>query len=271
MKYQYNSEYIKTYCNNTSIETRNKFSDDVHIVVIGHLRHLTDLITFYKGIKNVIFVVDNTEDPQKVKLLHDNGFIVLINTIPSETGFGNINLQCSSTNIGINYLKSIDVNNMIRMRSDQIILQLHKFINNFKFDKIGFLSYIDLTNNSGHFNENVNALQKKLEIEHNKKIDNLSYNYVMDYCITGPVLSLEKMFNYHETTPIYAPAEHKLLMNYLSVTDLKFNNSYDYLRKHFYFILSTLTKHNIDFIMIKQNYNNWSVCLKQDAPDLYIF
>lgn len=269
MKYRYNLEYIKSYCNNTPNKIRNNFNDDVYITVIGHLRHIDDLITFYKGIKNVIFVVDNIEDPLKIQLLKDHGFKVLINKIPHESGFGNINLQCSSTMVGIDYLKSINITNMIRMRSDQIILQLHTFINNFNFDKIGFLSYISPSNS--HYDSGVDNLQKQILTQYNLNIDKLSYNYVMDYCVTGNVNDLSIMFDYYEPSKIEAPAEHKLLMNYMVSTRLELDNSYENLKKHFYFILSTLTKHNVDFIMIKQNYTNWSVCLKQDAPNIYLF
>ena len=178
MEYRYNAEYIKEYCDNTDINIRNNFNPDVYIVIIGHLLRIDDLIYFYKGLKNVVFVVDDIEDENKVKLLRENNFNVIISTTPKETGFGNINLQCTSTMVGINYLKSININNMIRMRSDQIILQLHEFINNFKFDKIGFLSYIipRIPHMTGG-NDYINSL---ISSEHKLDVSKLSYNYVMD-------------------------------------------------------------------------------------------
>lgn len=272
MKYRYDFEYVKNYCDSNSISERNNFNDDVGIVIVGHVRHAPEIAYFYKGLKNVVFIVDHDADKNAINHLKENGINVIENVRPSNTGFYNVNPQCSSSYAGAKYLKSIGKKYMIRMRSDQIILQLHKFIESFKFDKLGFLSYIN--QNTPHpqayaFNDFNDLICEEYGIDKNKL--DLSYCYVMDYCVTGPIDDMMIFYNYYEDGEFPAPAEHKLLLNYFANKKMELKNSYDYIIQNFYLILGVMAKNEIDFIMIKQNYTNWSVCLKQDSPEIYSF
>ena len=235
----YSADYVREYCKNVSLEERNSFSDDVNIMVIGHLSHIDILIDFYKGIKNVLFVVDNTEDQYKVDSLIENGFEVITFNIPESSGFGNVNKQCGASKLGSEHLNKFDRKYCIRMRSDQIILQLHKFINNFKFDKLGFLAYV---NSEG--------------------------GYLMDYCITGPTKDMIDAFDYYENSAIPKAAEKKIVETFLTKRGFEINSSYDYLKDMFYFMTPTLAKFDINFLMIKQDYHDWTVAIPLQ-PNLY--
>lgn len=235
----YSADYVREYCKNTSLEERNSFSDDVNIMVIGHLTHVDVLIDFYRGIKNVLFVVDNTEEQYKVDALIQNGFEVITFNVPESSGFGNVNKQCGASKLGAEHLNTLNRNYCIRMRSDQIILQLHKFINNFKFDKLGFLAYV---NSEG--------------------------GYLMDYCISGPTLDMMDAFDYYEDDAIHKAAEKKIVETFLTKRGFEINSSYDYLKDMFYFMTPTLAKFNINFLMIKQDYHDWTVAIPLQ-PNLY--
>ena len=128
MKYRYDFEYVKNYCDTTSISERNNFNDEVGIAIVGHVRHAEEISYFYKGLKNVVFIVDHDADANLVNKLKESGINVIENTRPTNTGFYNVNPQCSSSYAAAKYLKSIGKKYMIRMRSDQIILQLHFFL-----------------------------------------------------------------------------------------------------------------------------------------------
>ena len=267
MKRQYDWQYVKNYCDSTSLESRNNFRDDVYITVIGHLNYIDNLIYFYKGIKNVLFVVDSTSNTEHINRLQDIGDVLVVQQ--NNSGFGNINYQCVSSAAAAEYLSKKNVPCMIRMRSDQLILQLEKFINKHKFDRLSFLAYIN--QNSPHYTSGFDQLNKMFMEMGNYETHNLNYNYVMDYCISGPTEDMNKMFTYREKSNFVAPAEHKLLLSYLLNSNLPLDNSFEFLSTQFYFMLKTLTNEQIDFIFFKQNYNNWSVCLKQDSPDLYVY
>jgi len=235
----YSAEYVKEYIQNISISERNSFNSDVNIMVIGHLTHIDMLIQFYKGIKNVLFVVDDTEDQNKVQMLKDNGFQTITFITPSNSGFGNVNKQCGASKLGADYLNSIGKKYCIRMRSDQIILQLHTFINNFKFDRLGFLAYV---NDEG--------------------------GYLMDYCICGPVKDMMLAFDYQEDGQIAKAAEKKIVETFLSKSGKEVDTSYDNIQSLFYFMTPTLSKYEINFLMIKQDWHDWTVAIPLQK-DLY--
>jgi hypothetical protein len=271
-KFQYfSTDYILNYCNKTNLEIRNNFTDDLYIVVIGHLRHLNDLIIFYKGLKNVIFVVDKTETENNINILKTNGFTVVVSDTPNFNGFGNVNFQCQSSIDGAKYVKSVGGKYMIRMRSDQIILQIQDFINNFNFDKLGFIAYFNQSRpapDAYDFNGfNFNYFTKFNRL---KSLENLNYCYLMDYCISGPVDYLIDIFDYYENKPIPAPAEHKLLMTYFLKKEMDYDNSFENIKKHFYLMCGTFVENHIDFIMIKQGYHNWTVAIPLQ-PNLYYY
>lgn len=271
-KFQYfSTQHIIDYCNNTNINLRNSFTDDLYVVVIGHLRHINDLIIFYKGIKNVVFVVDKNETEENKNTLKNNGFTVIVSDTPNFNGFGNVNFQCNSSITGAKYVKSVGGKYMIRMRSDQIILQIQEFINNFKFDKLGFISYFNQSRpEPGAYDFlgfNNSYLKTKTPM---KSLNKLIYSYLMDYCISGPVDDMLCLFDYFESYPIQAPAEHKLLMTYFLKKDLEYDNTFENVKKLFYFMCGTFVEHKIDFIMIKQGYHNWSVAIPLQ-PNLYFY
>lgn len=236
-----NKKYVTSYITKTPIEERNKFSDDVAILVIGHLDYAEILSQYYKDLKNVFFVIDNTEYEKNVKLLELHNIKYWVCDIPEEFGYGNVNLQASSSEFGLRNLKELGFNNVVRMRSDQIILQIHKFINNFKFDKPGYFSYVEI------------------EREHPRVLDG---GYLMDYCITGEIDSLIEMFKYRELTKDNTLcAESKLFKTYLKSKKLEVKYNYDYVKKLVYFMLPVLIEHNINFLMLKQDYNDWTYTL----------
>jgi len=259
-------DFLKKYVDNTPIEIRNSFSDDVFILIIGHLNRIDEILYFYKNIKNIIFAVDEGTSEQQIEKLKKSNCEYIIVKKPSFSGHFNINLQCSASYQGCEYLQQIkNVKKVIRMRSDQIILQLHTFINNFQFDKIGTICYCLLNQpNPGDFNySKVNNL-----FSNSKNEKNLTYNYIMDYCLSGPTEELMKMFNYFENEPISAPAEHKLLMNYLYRKDLELNNTFEFVNSLFYFMMPVFVKKKIDFLMLKQDYHNWTVAIPLQ-PNIY--
>lgn len=274
MNYKYDLNYINDYVNSNSLEFRNNFNDDVAIVIIGHLSHIDTLILFYKGIKNVIFVVDETEEPSKIERLKDNGFIVEINEVKKIiSGYGNVNYQCTSSTIGILKSKEMGYKFVLRMRSDQIILQLKDFINKMNFTKLGFFAYIPQEvpyHGNPNYGEATEYILEKNSLE-GVNTEKLKYSYLMDYCITGEINDLLILFDYYEDKRILAPAEHKLLVNFLTKKNLDLDNSFEVMKNKFNFFLETLIENSIDFIMIKQDYNNWSFCLKHDSPNLYLY
>lgn len=258
-----NLDYIKHFIILNLPQVRNNFRDDVWIVVAGHLTFIDELIIFYKGMKNVLVVVDSKEDIAKIKKLEINNIKYIDSQTPSNCGFGNINLQTVSSLDGMEYLKRQGVKYAIRIRSDQLIVQMHDFINAHKFDKIDSIC-ICLNTPQHNPQDNFFGLIKKFCIDNNipKNVKcDFTTNYILDYCLTGPVEHLHEMFQYKEEEHFYAPAEHKLLLTYIYRTNKSLTNSIDFLRENFVFFYNTLKENNIDFLSLKQNYHNWTVAI----------
>jgi hypothetical protein len=90
----------------------------------------------------------------------------------------------------------------------------------------------------------------------------------MDYCITGPISDMLDAFFYYENEPITKAAEKKIVETFLNKRGLEVNSSYDYLKNLFYFMTPTLEKFDINFLMIKQGYHDWTVAIPLQ-PNLY--
>ena len=99
MQYKYDIEFVENFLTSNSVDSRGNYTDDICIVVIGHLNYIDILIKFYKGLKNIIFVVDDTENKDKIEKLKKNNFVVLINEVSKidYNGFGNVNFQSTSS------------------------------------------------------------------------------------------------------------------------------------------------------------------------------
>lgn len=262
-------DYIKNYCQNTDLEIRNNFRDDVFIVIAGYQTYQKDLIEFYKKIKNVIFVIDEDESNEIKNNISKNEFEYIIAKVPQNRGFGNVNIQCASSFQGVMRAKERGAKYVLRMRSDQIMIKFHEFIQNQNFDKLGSIC-VALNEPRRNRSDNFEYVNYKLSehLNYSKDFSKLGTNYILDYCLSGPVDDLLTMFDYCENDQIYAPAEHKLLINYLMRKKIPLDNSINNLRNLFSFMLPIFLNKDIDFLSIKQGYHNWKVAMPLQ-PDIY--
>ena len=67
----------------------------------------------------------------------------------------------------------------------------------------------------------------------------------------------------------HTAAEHKIYLNYLVKNNMSLDNSISTLKENHFFLMDCLTTHNIEFLMLKQNYHDWSVAMPLQ-PEIYI-
>lgn len=260
-KFEYkNSLYIKEYCEKVSLQERNNFSDDIFIVVAGHQTYQEDLINFYKGIKNVIFVLDNGESQEKKNNIINNGFDYIVCQEPASRGFGNVNIQCVSSLAGVKHAKEKGAKYILRMRSDKLMVQLHKFLNVHDFSRLGTISIALNTPKHNHQDDfdgwnNVAFTKNNILGSNTSK---LGTDYMLDYCLSGPIEDMLCLFDFYEDYSFYAPAEHKILLNFLIKKQLPLDNSYESLKKQLSLMLPVFVENNIEFLSLKQGYHNWT-------------
>ena len=239
----------------------NSFRDDVFVIIQGHTNELLNIVRSYHGYKNIIWVLDSTCPLEHYNFLKDQTYI---NTCIANTGdfagFGNVNWQARSTVAGIQYAKELGAKYCIKIRSDMALFPLEKFINNMNFDKVGFLWYCL----NGYFNYDraeydVNIFRDTF-IEYYKLKDNnnITRNYVTDFCVSGPVDEVIAYFNWQEKETIPTVVEMKLLWNYMLKKGYYMDTSREFLQEKFYFFADLLRDYEIDLISFKHNHENWT-------------
>lgn len=250
---------------------KNAFRDDVYVVIQGHTNHMGELFGQYRGYKNIIWVMDDTSSLRDYSLMANTRINPVVIKRPNNPGYGNINLQSVSTVAGLKHAKKLGAKYCIKIRSDMIFSPLHKFIDIADFSRLGFISYVTFPYDS--FEKPMESISpyisnfiklNKIESPHN-----LSKNYVLDFCVIGPVDELISFFDYTEFPDrdpdvadgklhgnIPSPAECKYLLNYLLKKGYEMDNSIEGLKKRFNFFVSVLEEHKIDLISIKNDYSN---------------
>lgn len=130
---------------------------------------------------------------------------VVINEPPTEPGPGNLNYQLISTLGGLRYAKSIGAKNVLKIRSDMVPLNLHKFLNVLKEDRLNFLCCHENDNRpylidyvfAGSIDTFLDTLSDCLE---NKTFDIMYGNEFAEARITSSIL---KKINHTELKNIY--------------------------------------------------------------------
>jgi len=249
---------------------RNSFSDDIYVVIQGHTEHIGEMFTNYRGYKNIIWAFDDTESMRDYSLMANTRINPVVVKRPINPGFGNVNLQSVSTVAGLKHAKKLGAKYCIKIRSDMVFSPLHEFINKADFSRLGFLAYV--TNQSHHFEKPMETIQKYIDSSvalHDINSENITRNYLMDFCVIGPVDQLISFFDYTELPDvppmedgtfnyIPSPAEFKYLLNYLRKEGYDMDTRKESLKKIFNFFLPVLEENDIDLISIKNNYSNYA-------------
>ena len=256
---------------------KNSFRDDIYVVIQGHTEQIGEIFGNYRGYKNIVWALDDTESMRDYALMAKTRINPVVVKRPINPGFGNINLQSVSTVAGLKHAKKLGAKYCIKIRSDMVFSPLHKFINKADFSRLGFLAYV--TTPYADFEKPMETFSQYIEqfiAHHNiENKDNITKNYMMDFCAIGPVDQLISFFDHTEfpNTPpdvdgeynyIPTPGELKYLLNYLQKEGHEIDTRKESLKKIFNLFLPVLEENDIDLISIKNDYSNYSK-LRQKA------
>lgn len=111
---------------------KNSKTDDICIVIQGASTNVEEQKIVWKDFKNqIIFSTWKGEERKYEK--SDN---VIFSDIPAHRGTSNLNLQKISTLCGVERAKELGYKRVLKMRSDQVPTNPHKFLNEFSEEKI---------------------------------------------------------------------------------------------------------------------------------------
>jgi hypothetical protein len=127
--------------------------NDMCIIITGliHENYIIDILTTYKNINNKIISTWYDQDQTLIKILKDNGFIILLNGYP--TVKSSYNFQ--STHIKAGLLKAIELGckYVLRFRSDTYIRHFNYTDNNIKLINDNYYNIIDNNTNDTDRND----------------------------------------------------------------------------------------------------------------------
>lgn len=169
------------------------------------------------GLDNVIWSTDQHSPPEHLEKITKSNVKLLVNPPVPYAGYGNINLQTTSTYSGLLLAKELGATHVIKTRSDLIFTDSKKFIRDYPFDdRLHHLAYIQKIPEKGHILVTYSGLPEWIDYNYPQFVeDTADYNYIADFSNLGPIDKMIDFWSYPvEHEYIRIPAEHKFLLRY---------------------------------------------------------
>ncbi|WP_113651711.1 hypothetical protein [Pedobacter namyangjuensis] len=123
--------------------------ENLSILIQGPTCYWREQVRAFNGINDILWVTWDTEPAENIAFIESHGIEVIQISMPETKGYWNLNLQCSTSYYGIEYLSNRKhADNIIKIRSDMIFSNFKKFyLNNkqlfFESSDLIFLGYIE--------------------------------------------------------------------------------------------------------------------------------
>lgn len=212
------------------------------IVIQGPTNYCTQVAPLYKDIPNVVWSTWDDEPQENIKFI-EQYVPVLLNKKPSFSGYLNVNFQIYSSYAGIDYLKNLGVNEVLKTRGDIIITNLNKLLSSLHGKDMAFLAIAK------------EGARKDLYYE--LVYNHFSHDYPVDLVMYGNIDHMSDAFSFMVNDYEIIPPEAIISYNYLINRNIKFKLNYDhFVNNGIYFYLRDCIKNNVELQWIKHNYTN---------------
>lgn len=210
------------------------------IVIQGSTGYISEVIDLYEGIPNVVFSTWEDEPEENIQLIKSKGIDVIQSPKPLIPGKFNINLQALSTFVGIQYLKSKGVTEVLKIRNDLKPNNVKLLLNVLKGKSLSFLAICK---------PNVRPMFYDLVYIHN------SFDFPVDLFLYGSVENLEKCFDFQVEEELNIPPEALIAYNYFINSGLEFRLDYNtFIKNGISFFMNDCLKNNIQVEWLKKGY-----------------
>jgi len=209
------------------------------IVIQGPTNYCREIIDCYIDIPNVVFSTWDDEPQENIKYIKSKNIDVIQSSKPLFAGYLNVNYQALSTYIGLEYLKSKNVTEVLKIRSDLKPNDIHLLLNILKQKPLTFLAICK---------PNVRPLYYELEYTHT------SFDFPVDLFLYGNIENMIQCFNFQIEQNLQIPPESLIVYNYFSNSNLKFKLDYNtFIENNINFFMNDCLKNNIKVKWLKNN------------------
>ena len=209
------------------------------IVIQGPTNYCREIIDCYIDIPNVVFSTWDDEPQENIKYIKSKNIDVIQSSKPLFVGYLNVNYQALSTYIGLEYLKSKNVTEVLKIRSDLKPNDIHLLLNILKQKPLTFLAICK---------PNVRPLYYELEYTHT------SFDFPVDLFLYGNIENMIQCFNFQIEQNLQIPPESLIVYNYFSNSNLKFKLDYNtFIENNINFFMNDCLKNNIKVKWLKNN------------------
>lgn len=188
------------------------------IIIQGQTTYYKEISENFQNWPNTVFSTWTTEPQENIEYIKSKGIHVIQSEPPTFPGDQNINYQALSTYAGLNYLHSICVKEVLKVRSDHTINDVKSLLEALYGKKLSFQVLSNADN--------------RQDIVYHLGYIHYAHDYPSDNIIYGKIDELMKMFNFQMKANYQCPPESLLVYNYMMNSKIVFDLSYDHLIKN---------------------------------------
>jgi hypothetical protein len=209
------------------------------IVIQGPTNYCKEIIDCYQNIPNVVFSTWDDEPQENIDYIKLKNIDVVQTPKPTFPGHLNVNYQVLSTYVGLEYLKSKNVTEVLKIRSDLKSNDINLLLNILKQKPLSFLAICK---------PNVRPLYYELGYNH------MSFDFPVDLFLYGNIENMIKCFSFQIEETLQIPPEALIAYSYFSNSNLEFKLDYNtFIKNNISFFMNDCLKNNIKVKWLKNN------------------
>jgi hypothetical protein len=241
----------------------------VFLVIQGHTQNCDEVLHKIKDVENVVWSTEMNMPHADLEKIEKSGVELALGIAPRFRGYGNINIQSSSTVNGLNVAKSLGATHAIKIRSDLMFKDPKSFMESYPFDeRIHQMAYIEHTEKCVNCVIHYPGIPTWLEDKGYQDIitDVSDYNYISDFANLGPIDEMLDFWDYpQESNVIKIPAEFKFVLRYLkNKGHLDIKLTYEWMESIFGFFISYCKQVDNPLVSMKHDWDSNGLLESQD-------
>lgn len=209
------------------------------IVIQGPTNYCKEIVDCYIDVPNVVFSTWDDEPQENIEYIKSKNIDVVQSSKPLFAGYLNVNYQVLSTYVGLEYLKSKNITEVLKIRSDLKPNNTPLLLDILKQKPLTFLAICK---------PNIRPLYYELEYTHT------SFDFPVDLFLYGSIENMIKCFDFQIEQNLQIPPEALIAYNYFSNSGLEFKLNYNtFIKNNISFFMDSCLENNIEVKWLKND------------------